>query len=372
MKFLALVFCVLLLSCETDTVLTEKVRDMSIKSSHFASFSAIALQITLYEEYIEPHAFELNRKTLHPGKIKIKSPFVPDSALHTLFPGNYQLEPNYFGDDTFKIIWWLCQDCERIQYDYAYWNDPDPEYRSTFPDSSWNTTLLLGHENFNFGSTEYTVLLFFHTTMITPEFCGRFSGAPIGIALFKRNSDHYLLENFIAVAGEYGTYSRPDYPEILVAGNKKLLFDFSMRNGGAGSDYTGIKELFIPYKNTFKKVLREDFLECDNTARGTWSTTMRVLDSTQTTYSNLEMITTGIFHGAEFSIDGDYSYIYEDAPEVFLKRAKSAIQDSSSFCFSLRRVYAFKHDEYRLIRSRLDDEPAEASKEPYKYSWTLY
>lgn len=371
MKFLSLTFCLLVLACEINTSVNQQAEYVFKPARRFICSLTTPIMEVVDEVYIEPEAFELNRKTLHPGKIKIKSPFIPDSALHALFPGNYRLEPNEYGEDTFKVIWWLCKDCERIQYDYAFWNNPDPEYRSTFPDSSWNTTLLLGYENFIFGSTEYNVLLFFHTTLIAPEFCGRFSGAPIGIGLFRRISDDYLLENFIAIAGEYGTYSRPDYPDVLVAGNKKLLFDFSMRNGGAGSDYTGVKELFIPYKNSFKKVLREDFLECDNTARGTWSTCMRVLDSTQTNYSNLEMITTGVFHGAEFSIDGDYDWIYEDAPEVFLRRAKRAIQDSISFSFYLSRIYAFKDNAYRLIQSHLEDSVIAAPKEPYKYSWVL-
>jgi hypothetical protein len=293
---------------------------------------------------------EIGRKRLHPGKVKVPQPFDAYTALLHLFPGTACTDTNYFGSDTFQLVWWICEECEQISYQYAYWADDLEDEKSTFPDTSWNTTVVLGEETILIDSTEYIAMIFYHTTMTVPEFSGRFSGAPTGIALFRKRETDYVLENFTAVAGEYGNYSQPDYPNFMIAGKNNLLVDFTVENGGAGSDYVSVKELFVPYNGTFKKVLREEFLSCGNTHRGEWESELRVLDSNSSVgHSDLRIVTSGEFNGSGFEVGSDdYTWVFDKAPKEFLKVANAAIRDQSAFSFVLTRTYVFEDGRYRL------------------------
>ncbi len=305
--------------------------------------------VILAREGLAPAVKDLHREKLHPGIVIVPEPFDAFYALHQLFPGNASTESSFSGDDTFQVVWWICEECETISYQYAFWTEYDEEERSVFPDSSWNTTVLLGEEHFLLDGTEYVALLFYHMTMIVPEFSGRFSGGPTGMALFKNGGKDYVLENFIALAGEYGTYSFPVYPEFLVAGKRNILLDFTFANGGAGSDYVSVKELFAPSGETFTRVLREEFLSCSNTHRGEWDSELSILDSNSATgYSDVRIVTSGEFDGTGFEVDSDdYRWVFETAPIEFLEVANLAIRDQSAFSFVLTRTYIFENGRYR-------------------------
>lgn len=317
-----------------------------------------------------PTAKELNRTSLDPGKLVIREPFRADSVLHQLFPGNYQRMATLDEKDSLDVIWWLCRDCELTPYVYAFWTDPDEHYY--FPDSAWNTTLLLQEKHVTIGRDAYVALSFFHTQETVPEFCGRFSGAPTGMALFVHQGSTYTLTNFAAVLNSYGSFGRPIYPEILRAGDDTFIVDMTTYNGGAGGAYTEVKEVYIPSGRGFNRVLRETFLSCVNTHEGEWRTSVHLSDTLAATgYSDLQLITTGDFYGSGFYGDTLDDWLFADAPDAFKSKAYQAIEDSTCFSFELFRTYHFKRNAYFLVSSTMRTKAIETPTQLYQPAWVL-
>ncbi|MBI3136371.1 MAG: hypothetical protein HYZ14_16975 [Bacteroidetes bacterium] len=366
MRFFYLFFISVIFLCCKGQAVVKLVRNPRM-------FGPFASDLTVHQKYIPPPAtIDLGRTSLHPGELVVRDTFNASTVLLQLFPGNFSRQPDAYEKDSLNLIWWTCKDCDTITYEYAWWASSEFSETYPFPDSSWNTTQLLGEVAFKLGKKDYRGLVFFHSNQTIPEFCGRFLGAPTGIALFRKCGPDYVLENFSPLLGSYGSFSQPIYPEFSIAGSERLLIDFTTYNGGPGSEYTEVKELFIPYKNGFKKVLREEFLSCVNTPRGNWRTTLHVVDSTDTLgYSDLVLETSGDFHGRYFYGDNDYGWLFDGAPGVFANKARKAIADSTSFSFTLKRHYAFISNSYKLTQSSMNSKRIRPPKGPYQAAWVL-
>lgn len=298
-----------------------------------------------------PEAMEI--KTLQPGKVVLPSPFVDDSALRLFFPGKYTaVEPIGMGaDGLINVVWWKCAACKTEPYYYKYFTEP--EEQGTFP-AGFNTSVSLGNEPFDLDGQSWLLYCFYHTDEMYPDFTGRFMGAPTGAALFRKKGKNWVMENFQALLGCFGTFRGPFFPQIIRAGRNNILLDFTYANGGPGAEYTSVKEIFMPAKGSFKSVLLERFLYCSNTDLGDWSSTMVPADSMQTNgWSDLVITTTG-FVNAELVSEEDNFHYFDSAPVELRKKVKAAIGKKEKVSFSVVRTFRYNGRAYACVESKTD------------------
>lgn len=342
---LVLVLATILVSCseqKTDTPVTPGQTNDSLTTQATTNDTSITP-----DDY--PTAIEIGRKKLHPGRIELNAPFVGDSALKVIFPGKYtETEGN---DEIYHVVWWKCDACERIPLHYNYFIEP--ESLGNFPDSGFNTSLVLGQQKLVLNNEDYELLFFFHTENFAPEFNGRFMGAPTGAALFKKKNNRYIMENFSAVLGCYGSFSTPILPDVFRVNQNMVLIDFTYSNGGAGSEYTAVKEIFLPENGGFKKVFFDRFLYCSNTCMGEWSSEMEATDSLTTNgLSDLVIKTEGYADGGCME---DYQLHYFDTSTDELKaKVKLAMEKKEKFNFIVTRTFHYNGKEYVRTDSKTD------------------
>lgn len=302
------------------------------------------------EAYEQPIAVEIGRKKLHPGVLRLPAPFVEDSALHKIFPGKYTKVTDDM-DDEHQVVWWKCTGCKSEPLYYNYFLEPELE--SYFPDSSFNTSLSLGHDEIELDGKKALLFYFYHTNGYYPDFTGRFTGCPTGMALFMKEGSEYVLRDFNAALGTYGSFRTPIRPKIITTANGKLLIDLTYGNGGAGAEYTSIKEIFVAENGTFRKVFSDRFLDCFNTCMGEWSHVVEPLEkSTANGPVDLQIVTAGTVDGS--CVDDDNIHYFEVAPKELMEKVASIKGKKEKIEFRVERVFRYTGNEYKCVESKTE------------------
>lgn len=303
----------------------------------------------------EPRAPEIGKIGAQPGMM-FSDPLYPYLVLDRFFPGNFRNEVSEFSDEKLRMMWWRCENCPREEVIYEYFN----ESVGWFPDSAWNTTMVEDLVKLQGEKEEYRLMVLNHFTDMYPERVGRFSGANVGLALFRKKANEWELRNFDAFIGQFGSFSSPFIPGIRRVGKEQWLLDCSYSNGGGGGAYTTVSTLFIPYKGGFLRVLEDSCWSLGNTEMGEWNTQIVILDSLMDGTSDLELLTEGIF----FS-DGDPALSEEETwalslmPVELQKQMELYHKKGKHIRFSMKRRFHFNGKKYELVSINLDHSPGQ-------------
>lgn len=291
--------------------------------------------------------------SIQPGELVLDGQLVTDSVIHKCFPGTYAEVPADYG--TYHGSWWLCSNCKRQELFYNYFIEPDPQ--GWFPDSTLNITLGMDPDSVELPGKTLRLINFFHINEAEMDFTGRFAGVPTGAALFRQEGKRFVLESFAPVLGTFGSFHTPVSPIIHIAGKRHILLEYTYTNGGAGSEFTAITELFMPAGKKINKVLSDRFIFCTNTQMGEWSSVIHPADSlAEGNPADLVIVTTGWVDGKfiDESDDEDDLHYFDTASAELKNRAAQAKNTKEKFNFRLTRIFAYNGTRYTIKESKTE------------------
>ena len=291
-----------------------------------------------YDDYTvkELAADSFGAQKVLPGKT-----FIPSKALRSLVPGTYYTYANdYKPRKTERYVVWRCKNCATKKM--KGWDSDFPE---NFPNKDGNMTLCKDTIRYTGDDGSENILMEISTHDIQPMDCiyeGRFSCAILGLALYTREGDHWLLKAFSPAIGCYGAFQYMPALHLIKLGKNKYGFYLLNSNGGAGGPYYTDLYLVSIVNGKFKVLLSSDGVRRSNTGTSEWN--MKISSHPDDTG----------YGPVTIRMKGDYSkwsFMEMDTLSNVPPELQQAITQSDSFNFTITRQFNFRNGSYKLSHS---------------------
>jgi hypothetical protein len=270
--------------------------------------------------------------------LSLKHPFNSYQALFKLFPGRY-----FASDGNVSLSWWTSSATKKKKFpNWSYAWDPYEE-TDIFPWKESQTEHLATYKYTN-AKGEECILYSVSSTEFSSGVihCGRFTGGILGMALFIRENDQWMLKKFNPAVGCYGNYACAFIPNKAKTQQGEEVFYFTGSNGGAGGPYIGNHFVVIPTDTSYIEACVIRNSACYNRYSG-WDTELEFI-STGNTFPDIVATTEG-------RIDGSDSFLSEfwgNVPETAQKYA----QHHYAFKFRETKEYQYTNGKYELTGLR--------------------
>jgi hypothetical protein len=268
-------------------------------------------------------------------EIRLPDPFNSFQALYKLFPGTYYPTDN----SEIAVSWWKAPNTKKKKMpDWASpWNPY--EWVHTFPWPESQTEYLATHKYTN-SKGEECILLSTQTTEFSSGVihCGRTQGAVLGMALFIKEGNEWVLKKFNPAIGCYGNFASACEPHKAKTQNGEEIFHFTSANGGAGGPYIGNEFIIIPTDTSFMEahVIRNS---CRWWAFTEWDTNVEFKTDTAK-FPVMIATTEGQVDGEDARMDDDWKAL----PPDVIKYAKHHYK----FKFREVKEYYWINGKYEL------------------------
>jgi hypothetical protein len=295
--------------------------------------------------------------TVVPKKIKglpannatiiLNNPFNPTEALKQLFPGNYTrfTHPYYTPAEVIQIEGWTCEGCATKSFPGWYGED-----LSEFPFSEGNMTEYKKLLRYTDDSGRQNIIMSFSTIGVQDlecMHCGRFSSAVLGLALFTKVKDKWVLRNFDPGVGYYGAFQTLPDIHLIKFGRNNYGCYLTHANGGAGGPFYSDMYVFGLVDNNFKVLLAESGVKRQyGGPKDEWG--MKLGKATGTApFSDFSLIISGNYSKASFTEASDT--ITNLPPEV-----QKIAETKDRFQFTITRQYHFADGVYKYSGAKTD------------------
>ena len=271
-----------------------------------------------------------------PGKT-----FIPSKALRSLIPGTYYTYTyDYAPRKTERYVVWRCKNGATKKM--KGWYD---EYPEIYPNKDGNMTLCKDTIRYIADDGSENMLMEISTHDIQSIDCiyeGRTACAILGLALYTREGDHWLLQSFAPAIGCYGAFQYMPALHLIKLGKNKYGFYLLNSNGGAGGPYYTDLYLVSIVNGKFKVLLSSDGVRRSNTGTSEWN--MKISSHPDDTG----------YGPVTIRMKGDYSkwsFMEMDTLSNVPPELQQAITQSDSFNFTITRQFNFRNGSYKLSHS---------------------
>lgn len=338
MKFLIAFVCIFLFCCNNHTEKKTYSKKLLIKSNFnlISKSKRVNTEPKNKEQQLFPIIIKYDLYSL--PNIKISHPFNSFQALYKLFPGTY-----YQTDfEDISVSWWKAPNTKRKKFlDWASPINPS-EFPQNFPWAE-NQTEHLSTLKYVNSKGEDCILFCTQTT----EFgygivhCGRTTGAILGMALFMKEGNNWILKKFNPAVGCYGSFSQAPEPKISITDKGEEVFHINSSNGAAGGPSIGNDFIIFPTDTSFIQIH-----VIKNASRSwvftDWYTNLEFV-SDSSIFPTIIATKIGKVDGNDKRLDDDWNLL----PKEVLRYAKN------HFKFNFKEVnkYIYINNRYELSSS---------------------
>lgn len=295
----------------------------------------------------EPLYAIIQEEQLNEKNISLPSDADSKMILTALFPGRVYHERHPFDKSrTLELVRWSSNTQATLRSEYVYY----PEASDTLPFTDGTTSLTLMDSIITDTSGRWRFFFFFHSPEITPTFCGRYSGSPTGVAVFRENDQEWRLVTKELVLGSFGSFSTPVLPQIERVNDGHFLFSFKYTNGGPGGVYTGINQIFSFYDDEVMEVLREDWISMSNVDYGSMSTVCSLQSNSDHRFKRFFFVeTSGEIRGDQVAEPDEIRSVFSTSPPLFREGLEMSLTSGKRMTFVRTRVFEVRKNQFQLV-----------------------
>jgi hypothetical protein len=267
--------------------------------------------------------------------ISIDAPFVPDSALKILFPGNfYKLDDPIHDGEFVSLEAWSSPDTK--QKAYPAWFDEMPQL---FPLKDSNETRFGDTLLFTDEKGIKNILISFSTTEYTTDLigCGRFTCAILGLAWFTEENEKWNLRTFSPALGCYGSFQQIPSLNLLKIGKNNYGCYVDNQNGGAGGPFYADSYVFGVVNGKFEVILHQIGTGRIYDGKTEWSSDF--VSTGSANFPEIHCITKGTYSSKE-------SFDEVDDTSSTPMGIKQIIRTKEYFNFKITNRYSFENGKY--------------------------
>lgn len=269
-------------------------------------------------------------------------------VLKALFPGNFFHEYDEFPDNNTMI--WVCEGCLKTVLK-GYLSPVNEEIvMDTFPDKWANFTEAIGTLSYQENNVQKEAV-FFSTA---PDFpgSGRLEPGTLGIAIFEKRENKWLLNNFSPCVAAEGTFQSAHAPQHTVKAGNQTFFELDGGNAnGAGASFLYYdKYLFGILHGKLSVLLNEYTTTCEHyDERMThWATSVVPIPDQQE-FPDLLLITKGYLDIKGYESDDFELEIWKEQP--WWNGLEKYLNGQKISSFNVTRRYHFDGLQYVLAET---------------------
>jgi hypothetical protein len=294
-------------------------------------------QIDVAKKEIEivPYPTTIQHNIYSLPDISLPDPFNSYEALFKLFPGRY-----FSSDGGTSLSWWKSPKTPKKKF--PDWGNPwEPnEYPEVFP-SYENQTEHLGTYRYNNIHGVESILYFSETTEFSNgvTHCGRICGAVLGMGLFIKDANQWVLKKFNPAIGCYGSFSGTPAPKKAKTSKGEEVFYLESANGAAGGPYYGNSFIILPNDTSYYEALVIPYTSRSNHIME-WDTELEFKSAAEE-FPRVIATKKGTIDGADAFITTDWNMLPKGVKQYALHHFK--------FRFKETKNYKYQNGKYELM-----------------------